>query len=233
MKRFEKLKSANVIFILFLLISGVSGALAQDRKLLPVDEGKRDASFSQFRKKTLAAAKRRDVKYILSIVDRNIKNGFGDSNGIDEFKKFWKINRPQSEFWNEFISVLSNGGTFDKESGAKNKTFVAPYTFSSFPADLDGFEYQAVFGTGVNLRSKPETNAPVVASLAYNIVKVDFENSVADKAQEGEYTWLKIETLGGKKGFVKAAYVRSPIDYRAVFEKKKGKWIMTVFLAGD
>jgi hypothetical protein len=167
----------------------------------------------------------------LSIVDPNIKNGFGGDDGIVEFKKMWKIDRPQSPFWNEFILVLSNGGTFDKES--KNKMFQAPYTFTGFPEDLDAFDYQAVFGNNVNLRSKPEMNAPIVASLSYNIVKVDFENSVKDKNKADEYSWLKIETLGGKKGFVKAEFVRSPIDYRAIFEKRKGKWIMTVFLAGD
>jgi len=233
MKRLKKLKNPNVIFILFLFISGVSNAFSQERKILPVDEGKTDASFSQFREKTLAAARRRDVKYILSIVDANIKNGFGGDDGIAEFKKFWKINNSQSEFWNEFVLVLSNGGTFDKESGAKNKMFLAPYTFTSFPEDLDAFDYHAVFGNNVNLRSKPEMNAPIVAGLSYNIVKVDFENSVKDKTKEDKYVWLKIETLGGKKGFVKAEYIRSPIDYRAIFEKKNGKWILTVFLAGD
>jgi hypothetical protein len=225
------LKNTSLIFILFLLIGGVSDSLSQERKLLPVDEGKADASFSQFREKTLDAARRRDLKYILSIVDANIKNGFGGYDGIVEFKKFWKIDRPQSDFWNELILVLSNGGTFDKKS--KNKMFQAPYTFTSFPEDLDAFDYQAIFGSNVNLRSKPEMNAPIVASLSYNIVKVDYENSVADKTEEGEYVWLKIETLGGKKGFVKAGYVRSPIAYRAIFEKKNGKWKMTVFLAGD
>jgi hypothetical protein len=231
MKIMKKLKSASLIFILFLLIGGVSDSLAQERKLLPVDEGKTDASFNAFRKKTLDAARRRDLKYILSIVDRNIKNGFGGYDGIAEFKKMWEFDRPQSDFWNELILVLSNGGAFDKES--KNKAFQAPYVFSSFPKDLDAFDYQAIFGSNVNVRSKPETDAPIVASLSYNIVKVDYENSVADKTEEGEYVWLKIETLGGKKGFVKAEYVRSPIAYRAIFEKKNGKWKMTVFLAGD
>src|SRR5215210_3701482 len=119
MRKLKKLKSANLIFILFLLIFGVSDTLAQERKVLPADEGKTDASFSQFREKTLAAARRRDVKYILSIVDPNIINGFGGDDGINEFKKMWKIDRPQSQFWNEFILVLSNGGSFER--GAKNK----------------------------------------------------------------------------------------------------------------
>jgi hypothetical protein len=44
---------------------------------------------------------------------------------------------------------------------------------------------------------------------------------------------LKVETLSGKKGFIKAKYVRSPIDYRAIFEKNNGKWKMGAFISGD
>ncbi|HEX8368589.1 MAG TPA: SH3 domain-containing protein [Pyrinomonadaceae bacterium] len=228
------LKNRKIIFTFFLLIGGVSGSLAQERKVLPVDEGKTDASFSAFREKTLQAARRRDVKYILSIVEPNIKNTFGDSNGIEEFKKMWKINGRQSEFWDEFITVLTNGGAFFKRRGApKKQIFQAPYTFTEFPEDLDAIEHQIIFGNNVNLRSQPETSAPVVAALSYNIVKVDFENSVKDENKEDKYLWLKVETLGGKKGFVNARYVRSPVDYRAVFEKRNGKWKMVTFVAGD
>jgi len=224
------LKNRKIIFAFFLLTFAFSEAFSQERKVLPVDEGKTDASFSAFREKTLQAARRRDVKYILSILDPNITSSFGGDEGISDFKKFWNINSPKSEFWDEFITVLSNGGTFLKEAGAKK--FAAPYTFTGFPDDLDAFEYHAIFGSNVNLRSKPETNAPVAAGLSYNIVKVDFENSVKDK-KANEYLWLKVETLGGKKGFVNAKYVRSPIDYRAVFEKRNGRWKLVTFVAGD
>ncbi len=200
----------------------------------PVDEGKLDASFSAFRQKTLEAAKRRDAKYILSIVDAKIQNTFGDNNGIEGFKEMWNLASPESRFWDEFITVLSNGGAFFKRKGApQRQIFHAPYTFTHFPEDLDPIEYQSIFGNNVNLRSRPEASAPVVASLSYNVVKVDFENSVKDPNKEGEYLWLKIETLGGKKGFVSARYVRSPIDYRAIFEKRNGRWKLVVFIAGD
>lgn len=225
----------KTIFAFFLFIFGVSASFAQqERKVLPVDEGKQDASFSAFREKTLQAAKRRDAGYILSIVDANIKNTFGDSNGIAEFKKMWKINSPKSEFWDEFITVLEHGGAFWKRKGApKNQIFHAPYTFTEFPEDLDAVEHQAIFGNNVNLRSKPDPSAPIVATLSYNIVKVDFENSVRDETKEDEYLWLKVETLGGKTGFVNAKYVRSPIDYRAIFEKRNGRWKLVTFIAGD
>lgn len=222
----------RILFFAFLLASFSFDAVAQERKVLPVDEANKDASFGAFREKTLQAAKKRDVKYILSILDPNIKNNFGGDGGIQEFKREWKIQSLQSKFWAEFITVLSNGGTFSRENGeTKSDMFQAPYTFTQFPEDLDAFEYHSIFGSSVNLRSRPEAAAPVVATLSYNVVKVNFINSV--KIGEDEYSWLKVETLGGKRGFVQSKYVRSPIAYRAIFEKKKGQWKMTAFIAGD
>ena len=69
-----------------------------------------------------------------------------------------------------------------------------------------------------------------MAKLSYNIVEI-IKSIEKFHAEKGD--WYEIKTLGGKKGFVKAEFVRSPIDYRAGFEKKSGKWKMTFFLAGD
>jgi Bacterial SH3 domain len=224
------MKAMKILSLLCLLVFGfISDISAQERFVKPVDEAARDASFPAFRAKLLDAAKRRDAKYVLSIVDRNIKNSFGGDDGISEFKKMWKLESKNSKFWDEFVLVLSNGGTFYKEG--RIKTFQAPYTFTGFPEDLDAFTYHAIFGDNVNLRSKPEPTAPVVASLSRNVVKVDFENSLKDKTDE--YSWLKITTLGGKTGYVQAKYVRSPIDYRAIFEKRNGRWLLVTFIAGD
>ncbi|MBC7898695.1 MAG: SH3 domain-containing protein [Saprospiraceae bacterium] len=223
----------------FLLLSGLflygfTLVLSQERYIKPVDEGKNDASFNTFRTKLIAAAEKRDAKYVLSVIDRNIQNGFGGSNGFANFKKTWKIENPKAEFWDEFLRVIKNGGSFSSEGGGPRESwFWAPYTYTSFPQDIDSFEHQAIFGNNVNLREKPTTDSDVVASLSYNIVKTDYQDSVKTKNSEDEYEWLKVETLGGKKGYVKAEYVRSPIDYRACFEKKGGVWKLTAFLAGD
>ncbi|HSK73954.1 MAG TPA: SH3 domain-containing protein, partial [Pyrinomonadaceae bacterium] len=142
------------------------------------------------------------------------------------------IDDSKSKLWGELLTVLTNGGAFYKEADSKG-IFCAPYSFMVFPESLDAFEHQVIFGSNVNLREKPNTLAKVVAQLSYNVVKVDYENSIQNKTKENEYTWLKIETLGGKKGYVSADFVRSPIDYRACFERKGGQWKMTTFVAGD
>ena len=221
----------KILIVLGFAVFSFLNVSAQERYVQPVDEAKKDASFLAFRTKLLAAAKTRDAKYVLSIVDQNIMNSFGGDGGIKEFRETWKINSPNSKFWSELLKVMTNGGTFSEEDGSK--MFSAPYTFDGFPEDLDVFDYSSIFGNNVNLRVKPDLSSKTVTQLSYNIVKVDYQNSVKKSGSEDEYSWLKIETLGGKKGFVKSEFVRRPLDYRAGFVKKNGRWKMTFFIAGD
>lgn len=205
---------------------------AQERFLKPIDEATKDPSFLAFRTKLIAAAERRDAIYIYSIIDPRIKLGFGGEDGIANFKKTWKLTSKSSEFWSEFLTVIKNGGGFAE----KGRLFTAPYTFSAWPEDLDAFEYLTIFGNNVNLRDAPSKDGKIIGSLSYNIVRVDTERSVMNNAARDDdrrFTWYKVKTLGGKEGFVNADFVRSSIDLRAGFEKMRGKWKMTFFLAGD
>lgn len=216
--------------ILLVLLLFIIPTVAQEKFVTPIDEAEKDKSFLEFRAKLIAAVQKRNVKYLLSVVDKSIKNGFGGNDGINEFKKQWKVYSRNSEIWKELLIVLTHGGTFDKDNKG---IFYAPYLFTNFPDSVDEFEHQAIFGNNVNLRSKPDLNSPVVTSLSYNIVKTDYQNSIKSPTNRNEFLWLKIETLGGKKGFVKPEFVRSAIDYRAGFERRRGKWTITFFLAGD
>jgi hypothetical protein len=127
--------------------------------------------------------------------------------------------------------VLTHGGAFTTDG--RSKMFTAPYIFSNFPNDLDGFEHGAIVGKNVKLLATPFASAPSVAALNYNIVKIDYENSIKDKKIQDKIVWAKVETIGGKKGFVPGHLVRMSIDYRAGFEKKRGEWKMIFLLAGD
>lgn len=227
-----KSKLKLFMFLAVLLAAFSLDAAAQsERRLLPVDEASKDVSFKIFRDKLLAAVRRRDAKYVLSVVDPDIKNGFAGEDGVANFRKQWKINNAKSPLWDELLFVLTRGGAFQMEGG--NKMFTAPYIYSSFPGNLDAFEYSAITENHVGLYARPSASARLVANLSYHIVKVDFNNSVKASANSDSYTWVKVTTLGGKTGFVRGNFVRSSIDYRAGFEKKRGQWKMTFFLAGD
>ena len=214
-----------VLCLLFLALA----AAGQERYLRPVDEAAEDPSFLAFRTKLIAAAERKDGRYVLSMVDPKIQNGFGDRNGIAWFRRDWKLDRPDSEFWPKFLAVMKNGGSFIGEGAKKLSIFAAPYIYSSWPEDLDAFDHFAITGTDVNLRKEGRADAEVVGKLSHNIVKIEGDIGNDGKTPE----WRRVTTLGGLTGYVHRDYVRSSVDYRAGFEKKRGRWVMTFFLAGD
>ena len=221
----------KTLFLVCFIIFSFLGIAAQERYVKVVDEAAKDKSFLEFRNQLALAIRNKDAKFVLSILDPQIKPGFGGEEGVEDFKKVWKINDPKSKFWYELREAVGGGGRFSTENGVK--IFSAPYVFTDFPDDLDAFEYYVIYGQNVALREKPDEKSAVLARLSGNIIKVDEQNSIADRKENGEYLWYKIETLGGKKGYVEARNVRSPIDYRAGFQKKKGKWKMIFFVAGD
>jgi len=199
---------------------------AQVGKLYPVDEAAKDPSFFAFRARLLKAIQMKDASFLLSIVDPKISNNFGGDDGIIHFKRIWHPERPTSPVWTELSAALVLGGKFDKD-----QSFAAPYLFNSFPEDLDAFVHSAVIEDGVRVRREPNTRGTVIRTLSFDIVKLgegENKRSPADKRE-----WVPVELADGQKGFVASEYIRSPIDYRAIFEKKNGKWVMTAFIAGD
>lgn len=218
--------------VFFFIASSAVAIIAQERYVRPVDEAALDASFSEFRTKLINAAEKHDAAYIIRILDPEIRVSFGDDGGIADFKRFWKINSKNSKFWNEFLPVIKNGGSWTKgEKGMK--TFWAPYTFNSWPEDLDAFEHHVIFGSNVNLRESPDIGSPVVSQLSYNVVTVESDPDTAAGRIRENSGWSKVRTLGGKQGWTSNVFVRSPIDYRAAFDKIRGVWKMTAFVAGD
>lgn len=208
-----------------------SQAPAYADKLYLVDEAKQDFSFKVFREQLSAAIKKRDSKFILNSLDPNITVSFGIcGEGVKCFREYWKLNQPNnSQFWTTLSNILALGGSFSSEQG--EKYFCAPYVFSNFPDKVNGeelmgvHEYAAIVGQNVNVRLRPNLNAPIITSLSYDIVKL---NQSSNTDSQG---WFKI--LAPTPGYVSSKFVRTPFDYRACFKKSKGKWVMTALVAGD
>ena len=205
-------------------------ATAKARKLYPVDEGAKDASFKAFRTKLIEAVKQRNTRFVLSVLHPKVQLSFGGKSGPKDFLEMWKPDSPDSELWSELSTVLSLGGTFSKSEG--KRVFWAPYTFSAFPDDLDGYEYASIVGENVRVRSQPSTTASIVTNLSYDIVKATFP--VSDDIREGDVPgWVRVVVPDGKSGYVASRYIRSPIDYRLGVGRIRGKWLITYFIAGD
>lgn len=198
-------------------------------KLLPVDEAAQDESFLAFRTRLQRALREKDADYVLGIVAPDIKLSFGGSYGTEDFKRWWLTPGTEttgSTIWIELGDILAMGATQESYRGSPIR-YVAPYVFSRWPDEYDAFEYVAVVRDQVPLRAEPKPDGAVVANLSYDILRVT-ESRVNDSSD-----WNKVETISGQTGYVRSSDIRSPIDYRAFFEKIDGAWKMTIFIAGD
>ena len=196
-------------------------AASAQKRLLPVDEAASSPDFFTFRAHLLSAVARRDVAALLAIVDPDIKNGFGGDDGKAAFEREWRPAAADSTVWDVLATILALGGSRSGED-----TFIAPYVSAVWPADVDGFEHVAVIGERVRVRGAPAPDAEELALVSFEVLA----RARGDTAPED---WTAVALRDGRRGYVHSRYVRSPIDYRAYFRKKDGRWWMVMLLAGD
>lgn len=214
----------HAVMLLFLLSAGVTHGVEPAAKLLPVDEAAKNPSFFIFRARLQEALAKHDVAHLLSVTDPKIQIGFGGDDGIEAFKKDWKLNAPNSsELWSTLGRALALGGKFMEEGD-----FQAPYVCAAWPEKYDAFDYVAIVGENVRLRAQASATSAVVASLSFDVVHL-----VESSAQSGKDTWTKVRLMDGREGYVSDAFLGRAVGYRAYFSKKDGSWKMTAFLAGD
>jgi len=195
--------------------------LAAPAQLLPVDEASSRPDFFSFRASLQSAIARRDTAALLAVVHPRIKNSFGGNDGIDEFRATWKLDDPNSQLWERLGTTLAFGGSF-----RDGDTFVAPYVFSRWPDQFDSFEHVAVIAANVRVRSQPNTTASTMDSVSFAILPLSRRSTDT----EG---WTAVQFAKAQVGFIASAYVRSPIDYRAIFRNEDRRWRLITFVAGD
>lgn len=223
--------AALAVTSVLVLLGGIVGAAPQAasprRVLAPVDEGRTDPSWTAFRDRLLEAVRARDRSFLLSIVDPQMRNSFGDQNdGPDGFRAKWKLDDPAtSRLWNVLEKILTLGGTFDAPD-----IFCAPYVSTLFPSDLGAANHEVVIRENVPVFDQPTTASRVVAKLSFEIVKT--EPSDAPERVEGK-GWVFVRLPNGQSGYVQKENLRSPLDYRACFSRAGHTWRMTMLLAGD
>jgi hypothetical protein len=172
-----------------------------------VDQSASDPTFLAFKVRLLGALQRRDVPALIAAVDPKVRVSFGEN-----------LDRPaQSRIWSELAAVLRLGVTRDEAE------FIAPYVFTRFPQTLDAYTHAAIIRLGVIVRRSPSAAYPKVAELDHALVQL------SGGRRNG---WVEIRT-DEAAGWVRQEDVRSPLDYRAFFEKKNGSWKLTAFVSGD
>ena len=186
-------------------------------RLLPVDDAASKPDFLQYRARLRMAVERRDVEAVVDAMDPSIRLDFGGTGGVAAFRT--RV-ADSPELWEELGVVLARGGRFTSPT-----SYAAPYVYSNWPEHFDSFECAAVTGTKVRLRSASALDAPIIASASYSVVRLI-------EPPKGE-VWSRVQLGDGRAGYMWHAYVRSPVDYRALFNLIDGGWRMTAFVAGD
>ncbi len=159
----------------------------------------------------------------MSILAEDIVNNFGGDGGREEFQEQWKLGGAgKSSVWQILATVLRMGTVHDRQGG-----FSAPYVYGKFPESLDAYNYLVAVKRSVRLNLHPDANSPMLGKLQWEIVER------LDQQETGESGWWHVKTADGRSGYVRSEDVRSPIDYRAGFEKRAGHWLMTYLVAGD
>jgi hypothetical protein len=207
-----------------LFLAGISvqpiEAAAQRTAVLPRDEAARDPEFFVFRARLQRAVAEHDTAEIMRVVDAGILNSFGGDGGRNEFREHWNLAQPgQSRLWGVLGFVLALGGAFLDDT-----TFYAPYTMKDTPGD--GFETLAVLGHNVMVRAEPAAGSTPIDTISFEVVT---------KWREKPSTngWEPVRTSRGRTGWVAQRYLRSPIDHRAGFVRRQGRWLLRTLVAGD
>jgi hypothetical protein len=189
-------------------------------RLPPVDQCAADASFGRFRAELLEAIERRDEDHVLSIIADDIMVDFGGGHGSAAFTEAWALDRPkESRLWAELAEILRLGCTIGEGTAS------APSLMHQLPAERDGFMTLLAVRPDAVLRAAMSDGSPALRRLDWDLL------TLADKG--GDETWAPITLGGDRTGYVRRGHVRSPVDYRAIFQKRNGRWEMTALVAGD
>ena len=199
---------------------------AQERKLEPVDEAARDLSWAKFKNVLLDAVIRRDRKFIVSILDRNVRTGVDGAHGIAEFSKQWHLDAEDSPLWRDLPTALFLGAAYMKRERGPRE-LCTPYLLAQWPRNMDPHAYGAVISKDALVKAEPSSDSRTIATLSYDIVGVaDWE--VVDRAAGHPQKWVKVK-LRGAEGFMPEEQIRSPIEQVACFINTEHGWRMTAF----
>lgn len=206
----------------FRIGAAVALLLTSAASLPPKDECAAEPGFAAFRAELQRVIAARDDKKIMTLITPDILNGFSSDDGHVWFRKNWDLdNDPKnSALWSKLGKVLSMGC-------AKGDGWLAvPYLYQRIPDTYEPFDVVVATGPAIVMRDAPRADAKPVRTLDWEIV-----NAVGDEGIPDD--WIKLRTDDGATGFALRDDVHSPIDYRALFKREKGKWMMTALLAGD
>ena len=191
-------------------------------KLPPTDQCSAEPGFGAFKETLKQAVEHRDGDALLALLAPDVLVNFGGETGRDAFARQWdlKAGSPH-ELWQQLTEILELG------CARTGSTLVMPSLAEQFDSDADEdvFEKMIVVSPAAELRAQPAADSDRIQSLSWDVV------TGLERRREDDL--VKVRLADGREGWIAGRLLRSPLDYRAVIEKRGGQWMITAFVAGD
>jgi hypothetical protein len=204
-----------------LLATPHAHAQSRPRKLPPRDESAGDPILRKTVETLRAACRAKSVDQLKPLLADDIKESFGGDGSPEQFLDAFK---KKPALWQELDTCFALGGTMMGRG-----TFAAPYVYSAFPENLEGTDWLVVLGANVPVHETPRDTGVVAARLTHDIVR----RSSPEMGVRVPPDWVRIRPPIGVPAYIRRNQVRSPIDYRAVLDKRDERWLLTALVAGD
>ncbi|NII28219.1 SH3 domain-containing protein [Pseudoflavitalea sp. X16] len=225
----------------FVLVVNSLLAAAQSYRYPPRNEVSKDSSLKVFVDTLKAVVARKDAPALLKLLSPTVQVTFEDTerkedshNNVKGFKEMYAPQYPSSQVWKNLHTVISLGGVF----GGDQNGFVFPYASQMEIRGKEDYcsgcgECLTIIAPDVNVRKSPDRLSAALGRLNYDVVKV-IEEPVSKVFGGKSDNWVYIQTFDGKlTGWVRNDLTWDICDYRLLLEKKKGKWQIAAFIAGD
>jgi hypothetical protein len=246
MRRVSFVSSA---LLLFLMLAPASAEAPQPYKAVTVKLPPflNDPSLDAFRKDVAAVAKRRDRTALAGMVvakgffwDRDDGKGADDSkSGIDNLAAAFELNASDGAGWDALANAV---GESHAAPDPQNKGVAC----APMPPEVDDKAFEALINAtksdpnewgfpaapGVEVRSAPKADAPVVEKLGLVLVRVSVDESPLAAVQGVSADWTRIVTPSGKLGYVPATSVIALISDAMCYLKDASGWKVTGIVSG-
>jgi hypothetical protein len=204
-----------------------------------IDEAKTDDDFFIFLQKLRQAVKRRDAKFIHTLVNPETRFSFGDGPTLEDLD----IDNPKAPFWLHLQKAIAIGCSkhetnSPQTSTSDNDIWNCPPLELHQSKGIGDFEQVFIVGEQIKVRAEPNDHSRVVGIISYEVVEFDYEGLSKLSAQEQDaietlYGWMPVILSNDQRGFVRSLYAYRIIGYRVYLVKSKGQWQLMSFLAGD
>lgn len=199
--------------------------------LQKVDQAADQADFAKFRTNLLRVVERRDAEALKAFLSPEIHYSFGlEKPGVAGFYSVWKPAKADSRLWKELAQVVGNGGSFDKQG-----QFVAPSWYANWPEGRPESHWGVVSDQNVKVYFEPDEASKRLPEIGNCWVQIN-----QNEANQGNLKFTCIDLPKSMQNpfkiesvFVKSEQVHRLLDYRATFAKRKGRWELASFIAGD